>query len=160
MPQLLRLFPKEPPLCCRCQDGAGSHHHTLHSWVLPHCKTIENMAISELWAAPQHCQRRYIWSRFVDFPWECFQIKRRWGNLWKMEYPVLGSVFCRHTNVSFNSKADSVSSCKVHPGFTCWWPSTQRISEGKAKFWKQKSSIGRKVRPPQKLKYRFGLQQP
>lgn len=44
---LLRLFPKEPPLSYRCQDGAGSHHHTLHSRVLPHCKTIKNMAISE-----------------------------------------------------------------------------------------------------------------
>lgn len=107
--------------------------------------------------SPQNYQRRYIWSRFVDLPWECFQIKRRWGNLWKTEFPVLGSVFCRHANVSFNSKADTVSSFKVHPGLTCWWLSTQIISEGEPKPWHQKSSIGAKVWPMQKLKYRSGF---
>lgn len=71
-----------------------------------------------------------------------------------MEFPVLGSVFCKHANVSFNSKADTVFSFKVHPGLTCWSLSTQIISEGEAKSWHQKASIGTKVRPLQKLKYR------
>lgn len=131
VPQLLRQFPEQPWLCCSCQDGAGSHHHALHSWVLPHCKTIKKHGSFRTWVAPQRCQRRFIWSRFVDFPWECFQIKRRWGNLWKMEFPVLGNVVCRHANVSF--KAEIVSLFKVHPGLTCWWLSTQIISEGKAR---------------------------
>lgn len=63
----------------------------------------------------------------------------------------------RHANISFISKANTVPSFKVHPGLTCWWPSTQIISEGEAKSWHPKSNVGTKVRPLQMLKYRPGF---
>lgn len=133
----LGQFPGEPPHCHSCREGAGAHQHAPHSWVLPHCKAIKNHGNFRTWAAPpaQHCWRRYIWSWFVDFPWECFRIERRWGNFWKMEFTVLVGVFCRHVNVSLGSKAATVSLLRVRPGLTCWWPNSQIVSEGEAKSW-------------------------
>lgn len=129
----------------------GSHHNAIPAGRvleltsmprIPGCcpivRQLKTMAISELGRPPpppQHCWRRYIWSWFVDFPWECFRIERRWGNFWKMEFTVLVGVFCRHVNVSLGSKAATVSLLRVQPGLTCWWPNSQIVSEGEAKSW-------------------------
>lgn len=147
LPQLLRQFPRKPPHCHSCWEGAGATRVTCIPGCCPIVRQLKTTAIPELGqAAPTPALPEKIHLVLVCWLfWECFKIERRWGNSWKMEFTTLASVFFKHVYSSSGSKAATVSSLKVQPGLTCWWPNTQIDS-----FWRWSQVLALEVKQKNK----------